>query len=238
MRKIDYIFLPSVFHTGMWLIAQILHWRANYPFERMHPKFEKEKLLNIPPPATIHTHILAESGFDELKEIYDILNRDNKCLVIIPIKDILAAVISRKRRNPRESALHIIDGLILIAQKLKDFNPLYFPLDLLTEPKSREMMMISIEKTLGVDFIEANNVSTKEFSEQWPVINDTTTYCQKNHGILNLELKQAYDLGEIDYIKHVLPKEWSYLIRKRRTLQPFFERLGYTNLMWFRKPHK
>ena len=216
MSKKDYVFFPTVYHTGTWFVAGILHHRAGYLFAN----YTDDK---IKPRSTVHFDITGkldiEKAIDHFKDNY----------LVIPIRDVLASVISRKRRFPDKPATSIIDGFIVIAKLLNELNPFYFPIDLYEKPKDRERLLISLEKYLGKRFVDVNNITKWEFAEIW---------WPENVGTASFELKQAYELGETEYLKHVIPEEWEYLIKKQSILQPFFEKLGYKNLLWFKKKSK
>lgn len=237
MSKIDYVFFLTAYHTGMWFVAKILHHRVGYLFTQYARELNRD-LSKIKPFLTIHGHILEEVDLQEIQKIYDLLNKQDKCLMVIPIRDVLASIVSRKRRYPEEPASFIIDEFILIIQVFEKFNPFSFPVDLYTKTKDREGLLTALEGRLGVKIKNVNNVDKKEFAETWPSENKTTDFCLKELGNPRLELKQAYDLKNLDYLKYILSEEWEYLMKKRDILQPFFESLGYKDLLWFKKKTK
>jgi len=236
MKK-DYILFPTTYSTGMWFVAKILHHRAGYLFTQYVKELNRD-LSKIKPFLTIHGHILEEMDLQEIQKVYDFLNKKDKCLMIIPIRDALASVVSRKRRYPKKSAKFIIDEFVSITQIFEKFNPFPFPVDLYVKTKDRERLLTTLEEGLGTKLKNVNNVDKKELAETWLPENEATDFCLRESDNPRLELKQAYDLKSLDYLKYVLSQEWGYLMEKRAILQPFFEGLGYKYLIWFEKKAK
>ena len=75
----------------------------------------------------------------------------------------------------------------------------------------------------------------EDLARSWKAINVTTDWCAEFNVDPNIELKIAYEKGDVDYIKKTMPKEWEYLIEMREILQPFFENMGYKDLLWYDK---
>ena len=232
--KIDHVFFPTVYQSGTWFVANILHHRAGYIFKRYKDEVQKKDLLNLPFRTTVHAHILGEIAPHEIQEVYKLLNKNGRCLTVVPIRDVLLSILSQKRRIPDVPAYHIIDSYALIARKFAEYNPFYFPVYLHKNPLAREKILKSLEVALGSNLAEINGLDNKRFAEMWPVENDTKTFCMKAFGDPRMEFKQAYELKEVAYLKHVIEPEWDYLIKNRGVLKPFFESLGYKNLLWYK----
>lgn len=234
MKK-DHVFFPTISQSGTWFVAKILHWRAGYIFKRFKIQVKKEDLGNLPLRTTVHAHILGEVALHEIRSIYNVLNKNEKCLMVVPIRDVLLSVLSRKRRFPEVSANHIIDAYVLVAQKFKEYDPFYFPVDLYTDPKDREGLLTALEEALGVKLSDINSLDKKRFAGIWPPENESRDFCLEKFGDPRMEFKQAYELKELAYLQHVISEEWAYLSKKQNILQPFFEGLGYRNLLWYKK---
>jgi len=247
MKKKDFVFLVSNHHSGMWFVSNILEFKLQYDLRGCRDMIEND----IDPSAIESGHVFnghltaferQGSGiidFRKIKETYDCFNKNSRCLALIPLRDPLAALVSAGRRGQgnRQSGL-IISEYVSIAKDFHALNPLYFPVDLsLSLPEEERYakhlaLLVELEKRIGMDL---GGSFKEDLARNWNPVNVTTDYCINEYGNQKLELKDAYENGDIDYIKKEMPKEWEYLIEMREILQPFFEKQGYENLLWYGK---
>jgi len=244
MNKKDYVFLLTTHHGGLWFVSEILEHRLGYALRGHRDILENVKdLSTIKPPHLLSGHLTAfermGSGvidFEKIKETYDFFNKDDGCLAIITIREPLAALVSAGRRAPFRLSGWIISEYVSIALDCEALDPLYFPIDLhLSLPEEERYnkhfeLLTEFENRMGVDLGEDYK---ETWAREWRAINVTTDYCVHEFGDPKLKLKTAYVKGDVDYIKNAMPKEWEYLIEMREILQPFFENMGYKDLLWY-----
>jgi len=236
MRRKNYIFLPTVNHTGTWFVGAILHGGFGYFFRCYNTELKPPDTgIAIKPFLTVKEHLI-DMTMEEIVKVHALLNKDDGCLMVVPVRDVLAAVISARRRNPRHLVLEIgfvLDGFMRLIKEFDQFNPFFFPIDLYLQPAEREQLLTSLEEAIGIEMGLVDDLDKKALAESWAPRNEATDYCLRYLGSPCLELKQAYEQKNIEYIKQELAEYWDRLIEMRPILQPFFEKLGYSNLLWF-----
>jgi hypothetical protein len=217
---IDYVLLPTIQHTGTWFLLDILQ-KAGFTTVPYNPEWtDKNTVLYMHYPLSVGNGILPqeEHKFCSLGAIEWIYSKFDNCLMIVPIRDILAALITRQVRHPDQPHKYIIDGFISFAQDFDGFNPFYFSIDLFENYKTRVDLLSSLESATGKDLEYKNSIA-----REWQPKNTSG----------NSWLKEAYYQEDIEKIKQTIPVEWEYLMKSREILQPFFEKLGYKDLLWF-----
>jgi len=244
MNQKDYAFLLTTHHGGLWFVSEILEHRLGYALRGHRDILENVKdLSTLKPPRLFSGHLTAfermGSGiidFEKIKKTYDFFNKDDGCLAIISIREPLAALVSAGRRAPSRLSGWIISEYVSIALDCEALDPLYFPIDLhLSLPDEERYnkhfeLLTEFENRMGVDLGEDYK---ETWAREWRALNVTTDYCVHEFGDPKLKLKTAYVKGDVDYIKNAMPKEWEYLIEMREILQPFFENMGYKDLLWY-----
>ncbi|MEE9356494.1 MAG: hypothetical protein V3U75_12965 [Methylococcaceae bacterium] len=223
----DIIFLPTIQHTGTWFAIDILQKFGYSPIEyRNSSSFD---IRQINKGFIVHAHfplsknVLRKEKYkfikaDEIKTIYKVLTEELSCLLVIPIRDVLAALITRYGRHPRQNHTYIIDGFLDLANKIDKLKPFYFPVDLDRTKQENFDFLVSLEQRID------NVMGYKQtISSEWSPKNTIGLY----------PLKEAYLERNIRFIKETIPRDWAYLIENVVQLQPFFEKLGYKDLLWF-----
>lgn len=243
MERKDYVLLPTAHYTGLWFIVEILAYGFDYVVRGFREITDKKiDFTKFVPRHVLIGHLTAfgpmgsgDINLQSFQAFHDFFNKDNKCLTIITIRDILAALISARRCAPGRLSDWIVSEFVAIAQELGKYDPLYFPIDLYTEPEDREALLSTFETRLG---IELDALYKEELARYWPAQNRSTDYCLHNYSDPRLELKHAHKKEDVYYIKKIMPAEWALLMEKRPILQPFFEGLGYKHLLWFKQGAK
>lgn len=238
MKRKNYIFLTTIHHTGTWFVGAILHGGFDYFFRCYSTELKpKHTGIAIKPYLTVYEHI-NDISIQEIREVYDLLNKDEGCLMVVPVRDVLAGIISARRRNPHLSITYVVRDFVLVAKEFGQFNPFFFPVDLYTEPAEREKMLTLLEQAIGMEMMLVDDLDKKALAETWEPRNESTDFCLRIFGTPHAVLQQAYEQKNIDYIKRELAEEWDYLMEKRAVLQPFFEKFGYKDLLWFEEETK
>lgn len=216
----DFVLLPTIQHTGTWFTIDLLQ-KAGYTAVFYNPNWtDKNTVLYMHYPLSVGNGILSqeEHKFCSLGAIEWMYSKLDNCLMIISIRDILAALITRQVRHPEQPHKYIIDGFISFAKHFDKFQPFYFPVDLFETYKDRLDLLSSFESAIGKELEYKNSIA-----REWQPKNTSG----------NSWLKEAYYQGDVAKIQQAIPNEWEYLIKSRGILQPFFEKLGYKDLLWF-----
>ena len=207
------ILVTSIQHTGTWFTIELCRL------------IEKE----------VHQHHLYTTGEDvahDDKPIHrtpeQIMRICNRYWNIVPIRDPLAAVITRDVRLPHLSHCYIIEAMCWLAETHSEnpFNAFYVPIDLLGSQEVEDRLRF-IAWMFGDYGITTTSEELFTFVSEWkaPLYNVS----------LPSDLKADYRLGNYVAIKAALPMETGLLEKKCDILQPFFEEFGYRNLLWFNK---
>lgn len=218
------IFLPTIQHTGTWFTINLLlyHSKVNSFSELRNLKFGEDITI-------IHTHFgdgETRHPLDECKHqpfyVVKELIKDYPC--VIPLRDPLAALVTRQVRHSDLQHSYIIEGFVALAEFYKENPKIYFlPVDVIGK-KSFEEKLLALRQVLK--FLELPEESYIKFiAAGWPLVNSTA-------GMEN-ELHEHYKTSNIEKIKEIIPEEWAYLKGKESILKPFLKTLGYKNLLWW-----
>lgn len=224
----QYIFLPTIQHTGTWFVIDILQ-HMGFKFTSLtHDNpiycledYEEDSILHVHYPLSedvIDCDIYKFFSYQSMSTTLNNICTDKKCMTIIPIKDVLASIITRYGRYPEGCHKYIIDGFLFLIRIIDKHYPFYFPVDLYDSYERRIRLLISLET-----YTDKIIPYKKSIAREWKPKNSI--------GIYNL--KEAYYEGNYDFIKQTIPLECEYLIKNREELQLFFERLGYKDLLWY-----
>jgi len=216
----DYILLPSIQHTGTWFVIDILQ-KSGYTAVPYNPDWtDKNTALYAHFPLSTGNGILPqeEGKFISLEGLKWAVEQFGNCPIIIPLRDPLAAIITRQQRHPEMPHKYIIDGFLSFMQDFHDFNVLWFPVDLYTGRNGRLDLLEKLEKHIHRIISYKHTIAT-----EWQQKNTQGIY----------PLKEAYLKCDLAEIKNTIPCEWKYLIKNKSLLKPFFEEQGYKDLLWF-----
>lgn len=248
MQIKELIFVPSVQHTGTWFTIKFL---MNFiPNEKeVYHILKSEQTLKggktggsenqqITKPTVMHSHfpILRnlDMNIDMDYRTRQQLHVKNRCLpltniltfvnifkTIIPIRDPLAAILTREARLPHLRHFYIVDGFIEIAQNFTNHpNVKFLPIDLYKTVEERKKLLISILEHCEIRMSLEYEILIEKMAEDWPVQNDTP----------NNRFRQLYKDGNIDQINYLLGSkvaEIEYLKTKASIILPFLASLGY-----------
>ena len=226
----NYILLTTIEHTGTMFTINILE-KAGYSLFHHKDLESLNNLQHLASNTVLHTHIPPvhnKSYVDDPKytpfkniidKIYLPLTQYGKCRMVISIRDPLASLITRAKRYPHFSRSFLVDSFLSLVKESGEFHPFFLFIDLFKDERERMHMLSDLES-----FLESSIQNKKTIAREWQPINTRGLY----------RLKEAYFQRDVDYIQNALP-EWNYLVKHRKTLQPFFEAFGYRNLLWFNK---
>lgn len=218
------LFLPSVQHTGTWFVLRVLE-RFGYN------AVDGYRLLaggvNINDPSTIQTHFPIEASYgvpfelDKWMGVNSIQIMTKIFKTVIPVRDPLAAILTREARHPELRHFYIVDGYINMAQKLSgNPNVVFFPIDLNPHPDARRDLLTKVLTHCGVDFVDKKAI-INSIANTWTVQNETP----------GNRFKEAYETKNKDELVFLLGSkmaEVDYLKNKASIILPFLDSLGYT----------
>lgn len=225
------VWVLSVQHTGTWFVLDLL---------REHPGFPSVDPVTLDPIATrfqqfgtirngdivsrgiIHGHVGhgPAAHFSDSRKFVEgnkYVELTNLIPIITPLRDPLAAMITRHARHPMLDARYIVDAFVWLAHA--DATPTFLRVDA-PEGVDRAESLKDALGSVGLDW--AAPIALR-WAETWPVRNVSG----------DTWLKEAYRVGDPEPIAREMPDEWARLIARRDVLRPFLERFGYRNLLWW-----
>lgn len=219
------IFLPTIQHTGTWFCIELLrqHSTISSCTELKDLRFGNDITI-------IHTHFGDGETWHPkdagkfipsyvLRELIDVYPS------IIPVRDPLAALLTRQVRCPDLQHSYIIEGFVTLAELKEKHDLFLLPVDF-NGDKSFEERFGVLRKLFA--FLKLSEEPYIKFwAASWPVKNSVRN--------INVELYDSYRNGDIEKIIEVIPEEYAYLKGKETILKPFLEELGYKNLLWWDK---
>jgi len=223
------IALLTIPNTGTWFITELLKLHPdirhiieyNAGFFGIGRMEITRSLFSYDPEmdyskALYRRHIFGNSTHGEI----DLICMGHK--TIIPMRDPLASLISRKHRNPLEPMYEHIDAFVYAATSPHINNSFIMPIDtdnFKSSDRNRFFVALDMFKFVGLDIPTGLN--------QWARDN-----APKN-AMGAYEQKKAYDNGDLSTATTQCRGELEYLKSKENILRPWLNRLGYGQLMWY-----
>lgn len=243
----DILFVPSVQHTGTWFTVQFLmnfipNEREVFHILEAEQTKKGENLDNqqITTPTVMHSHFPIIRNFESMHVDMDHRTRQqlhikNRCLpltniltfanifkTVIPIRDPLAAILTREARHPHLRHFFIIDGFIEIAQNFSRHpNVKFLPIDLYKTIGERVRLLSDILEHCCIKRTSDNMAIVNRFAMEWKIQNPTP----------NNRFSKLYKDKNIDKINYLLGSkvaEIEYLKTRASIILPFMASLGYT----------
>ncbi|MCP4475390.1 MAG: hypothetical protein GY821_12660 [Gammaproteobacteria bacterium] len=237
MKLKDIIFVPSVQHTGTWFVLRLLE-KFGYEIKTTKDILDG-KVIESGKKTVIHTHFPITNNLNKIVPndpfelrtynsdaplcINSIVMLSNMFKTVVPIRDPLAAMLTREARHPELRHFFIVDGFVQMANYLSDnSNTMFFPVDLLAhKEKNRRDMVLKTLKHCGIEIDEEAEGKIDEVVYHWKAENDTPNNRFK-------ELYKEKDIFTIDYLLGAKIAEVEYLKNKAAIIHPFLFEIGYT----------
>jgi molybdopterin-guanine dinucleotide biosynthesis protein A len=231
----DIVFVPSIQHTGTWFTIRFLQnfyptaveadkvWKnQSLPDGRcvLHSHFPivRQPEIQIDMDWWSRRQMVLKDKFLDLRTI-ELLASMFK--TVIPVRDPLAAILTRETREPHLRHFYIVDGFVDLAQRFWGHPNIFFlPVDLPWSKQKRTEELIKLLEHLEIP-VKENMEMLQQFSAEWKPQNVTP----------GNKLKQLYQNGDIEQIRYLLgPKvaELKYLSNMAAIIHPFLVDLGYT----------
>ena len=137
---------------------------------------------------------------------------------VIPIRDPLAAILTREARHPQFRHFFIVDGFVALAKEFaRHPNVMFLPIDLPMSVEDREKLL---NRILAHCEVEHDGVVVHRVAKHWPVENPTPG----NH------FKELYLKGDVEKLQFLMGPKWAevrYLKNMASIILPFLASLGY-----------
>ena len=144
----------------------------------------------------------------------------NLMKTVVPLRDPLAAILTREARHPQFRHFCIVDGFIALATEfVRHPNVVFFPVDQAQDTAGRLQIIVGVAKHVGINPDEYQEILI-EMAEQWPVANDTP----------GNRFKEAYAAGDIQALQTMLGPKWAeveYMKNMMSIILPFLASQGY-----------
>ena len=140
---------------------------------------------------------------------------------VIPVRDPMAAILSRETRMPQFRHFFIVDNFVALATEFaRHPNVKFLPIDLYDTVEGRAAVLRDVLTHVGID----PNPHLKELHDlarDWLPENSTPG----NY------FKEPYEAGDLDTLKKMLGPKWAeiqYLTNMSSVILPFMASIGYT----------
>jgi hypothetical protein len=140
---------------------------------------------------------------------------------VIPVRDPMAAILSRESRHPQFRHFFIVDGFVALATEFaKHPNVMFLPIDVAATVEGRMEILQSILTHCSIDSKE-HAETLEKIAAEWKPENKTP----------NNRFKQMYEKQDFRGLKKALGPKWAeveYLRNMSSIIFPFMSDLGYT----------
>ncbi len=227
------IFCPTIPHTGTWFLVDFLKEMVEVEnFIQLQALRKNETFLRDPvsgQAGLVHGVVNLLQGHFTPQHAQLIMAFAAQCPTIIPLRDPLAALVTRQHRHPELSHVHIVNGFVELASKIDlhrdSFNPLYVPWDMFHATDDRVMALTDIVEHAGLSY-DKNAETIGDWAASWPIAE------HNSQGVY--PLKRAYKDGDWPALRAELAPEIQVLQQAEHIIRPMLERVGYRNLLWWR----
>lgn len=173
-----------------------------------------------PPETRFHRRWYANLGGMRSLPVSSLLAFCHIMKAVIPLRDPLAAILTREARHPQLRHFFIVDGYIALATEFsKHPNVKFLPIDRATDIQGRFDILAGVAKHVGID-PEENMPFLMDVADSWSVSNDTP----------GNRFKEAYAAGDIKELQKMLGPKWAeveYMKNMMSIILPFLAAQGY-----------
>lgn len=144
----------------------------------------------------------------------------NLLKAVVPVRDPLAAILTREARHPQFRHFYIVDGFVALATEFaRHPNVVFLPVDMTEDPARRRELLVGVLEHLCLDPEQHGGV-LDEMAETWAPENETP----------GNRFRDAYRAGDLDELRRMLGPKWAeveYMRNMNGILLPFLRDLGY-----------
>ena len=147
---------------------------------------------------------------------------------IIPLRDPLAALVTREHRHPEKTHEHILDAFnLMIDFHAQNDGAFAVPVDLLHNEPSRASWLRMVLSNAGLSSHQLAVEMTGKWAAAWPK--------SQHNSRGRYEQKKVYERGAMDQLVGI-QGEIEVLQEMENKFRPFLEARGYADLAWFSSP--
>jgi len=140
---------------------------------------------------------------------------------VIPVRNPLAAMLTREVRHPQLRHFYIVDGFIALATEFaKHPNVKFLPIDMTEDVAKRRQLLLDVLIHCGID-ATPHGALLDQMAEQWLPQNSTP-------GNKYTELYKQNDMEKIKFLMGAKWAEVEYFQNMSAVIMPFLADLGYT----------
>lgn len=197
---------------------------------------------------TIDSHVLAHIGQPSSTSLLD--SQAKELLNVIPcissIRDPLLSIVSRHIRSPGLDSVYdfIINGNLFLAELYSNSNIFMLPVDLERTVEERLLILDDIidylEKTSSWKMHEeVDLILLRQFVSEWGKQGEWEKEKVNNVNITwgdyGDRIKKYYEDGDVGQLLKIenIKQEYDRLQENKDILKPFYEALGYADLLWW-----
>jgi len=140
---------------------------------------------------------------------------------VVPVRDPMAAILTREARHPQFRHFFIVDGFVALATEFaRHPNVMFLPVDAADTEERRAALLAKALRHVGVD-PGGHRGEVAALAASWLPENETP----------NNRFKDMYDAGDLDGLRRELGPKWAeveYLRNMSSIILPFLEGVGYT----------
>jgi len=141
--------------------------------------------------------------------------------VVIPLRDPLAAILTRETRHPEFRHFFIVDGFVEIARRFAHHpNVCFFPVDARKTYWERRDLIRRVATHCGID-VSRRGLTIGKIARKWRRVDPTP----------GNPFADYYAAGEIHAIQHLLGPKWAevrYLKNRASIIHPLLTAAGYS----------
>lgn len=228
-------FIPNVKELTFLLEKEIEHGKADalYEYAYLDPldkptivqiHFPIVRYLNFDvgyPQTNFERRWYANLGTKRSVSIQTILSICSFFKTVIPVRNPMAAILSREARHPQLRHFYIVDNFIALATEFnKHPNVKFLPIDMTDDVGIRRKLLLDVLIHCEID-PTPHGALLDEIAEKWEPKNATP----------NNKYAELYKKGYFEEIKLLLGPKWAeieYFQNMATTILPFLSSLGYT----------
>jgi len=172
------------------------------------------------PQTQFHRQWYANMATMRSVSIQTILMLCNFFKTVIPIRDPMAAILSREMRHPQFRHFFIVDGFVALATEFaKHPNVKFLPIDVTDDVGVRRKLLLDVLIHCEIDPTPHGSL-LNELAEKWEPVNITP----------NNKFAELYKQGDMERLEFLLGPKWAeidYLKIMAPIIHPFLSDLGY-----------
>lgn len=223
----DNVFVTSIQHTGTWFVLNFL---KRFMPNIVHTFQVIDNYQIIEKGSIIHCHFsgINTADFNKGLSLGGIVALASLFKTVVPVRDPLAAILTRESRHPEQRHFYIPEGFVHLSQTLQHHpNVKFLPIDLKMTQEQRYVLLKEVLEHVGIDPIPAHDI-LMEISTEWNKENPTP-------GNRFVSLYEARDMDQITFLLGPKQAEVEYLKNSHVLIfTQFLEKLGYKreDLLW------